>query len=128
MATAAVATPGANATSGLAPAGVPSPHGVAAAGGGTAGKELYLRALFSHIEAHKFYPPPARRRQLEGQVRVAFTIDRAGGVSDLKVSEGHPQLEAAARQTVLSALPLPVPAAGVALPFNLAYNMDFRLR
>lgn len=119
-----------NGSSGIGQIGVANPTSVAVAGNGNAGtaKELYLRALFAHIEAHKFYPPSARRRQLEGQVRVSFTIDAGGGVSDLKVSEGHPQLEEAALQTVRSALPLPLPAGGVTLPFSLSYHMDFRLR
>lgn len=118
------------ASSGVGQVGVANGAAVAVAGNGAAGtgKELYLRALFAHIEAHKFYPPSARRRQLEGQVRVSFTIDAGGGVSDLKVSEGHPQLEEAALQTVRSALPLPLPAGGVTLPFSLSYRMDFRLR
>lgn len=120
----------ATAFSGGGPAGVTSAAAVATVGNGAAGtgKELYLRGLFTHIEAHKFYPPSARRRQLEGQVRVSFTIDAAGGVSDLKVSEGHPQLEEAALQTVRSSLPLPLPVGGVTLPFSLSYRMDFRLR
>lgn len=120
----------ANGSSGVGQIGVANTTSIAVAGNGNAGtgKELYLRALFAHIEAHKFYPPSARRRQLEGQVRVSFTIDAGGGVSDLKVSEGHPQLEEAALQTVRSALPLPLPAGGVALPFSLSYHMDFRLR
>lgn len=105
--------------------GAPAVEGAGAAG---TGKELYLRTLFAHIEARKYYPPSARRRHLEGQVRVSFTIDADGGVSDLKASEGHPQLEEAARQTVRSALPLPLPAGGVTLPFALSYRMDFRLR
>lgn len=105
-----------------------SPAAVAGSGAAGGGKELYLRSLFAHIEAHKFYPPAARRRQLEGQVRVAFTIEPSGQISNLKVSEGHPQLEEAARQTVLGALPLPLPAAGVTLPFALTYRMEFRLR
>lgn len=117
-------------TAPVAPAGVANIAGVAEVGSAIAGagKELYLRTLFAHIEAHKFYPPSARRRQLEGQVRVAFTIDASGGISDLQVAEGHPQLEEAARQTVRSALPLPLPAGGVTLPFSLSYRMDFRLR
>lgn len=129
-ASAPVAVPGANAFPGPGPAGVPSVQGVATADGGTVGggKELYLRTLFAHIEAHKFYPAAARRRQLEGQVRISFTIGPAGGVSDLKVSEGHPQLEEAALQTLRSARPLPLPAGGVTLPFTLSYRMDFRLR
>lgn len=121
----------ATAFSGGGPAGVTGDAAaVAAVGNGAAGtgKELYLQRLFTHIEAHKFYPPSARRRHLEGQVRVSFTIDAAGGVSDLKVAEGHPQLEEAALQTVRSALPLPLPGGGVPLPFSLSYRMDFRLR
>lgn len=92
------------------------------------GLTLYKQRLFAHIDAHKIYPPSARRRQIEGQVRVSFTIEPGGALSDLKVTEGHPQLEAAARQTLQSALPLPLPANGVELPFNFSFRMDFRLR
>jgi TonB family protein len=123
-------TGGTLSSSGQSGSGVATSAPAPANGGTTAGSglELYKRRLFEHIDAHKIYPPSARRRLLEGQVRVAFTIDAAGGLCDLQVSEGHPLLAEAARQTVQCALPLPLPAGEVELPFKFSFRMDFRLR
>lgn len=91
-------------------------------------RQLYIQKLFARIEAHKFYPAVARRRRLEGQVQVSFTVRANGAISDLRASEGQPLLEEAARKTVQRALPLPSPEGRVNMPLAISYRMDFRLR
>jgi protein TonB len=91
-------------------------------------RQVYIQELFASIEAHKFYPALARRRRLEGQVQVSFTVQANGRISDLRASDGQPLLEEAARKTVQRALPLPAPEGRVNMPLAISYRMDFRLR
>jgi protein TonB len=90
-------------------------------------RQLYIQELFASIEAHKFYPTVARRRRLEGQVQVSFTVQANGDVSDLHASDGQPLLEEAAKKTVQRSLPLPSPEGRVGMPLTISYHMDFRL-
>jgi len=93
---------------------------------GTVNNSLYekrnLEILRRHLEAHKFYPASARRRGIEGDVKVGFDLDkrgRAGGISILAGS-GYAVLDRAALQTVVQAQPFPV--HGGAYSFRLRFR------
>jgi periplasmic protein TonB len=55
------------------------------------------------------YPSQARRQRITGEVHVAFTVARDGGVSSVRVvrGSGHPVLDQAALETVQRAAPFP---------------------
>ena len=46
------------------------------------------------------YPPSAKQSRIEGVVALEVTIDRNGGVAEIQVTSGHPQLVDAALQAV----------------------------
>lgn len=48
-------------------------------------EEQYADKVKKSIEAHKFYPSRARRRALEGDVVIAFTVSRVGHVNNIRV-------------------------------------------
>ncbi|MFA7096579.1 MAG: TonB family protein [Gammaproteobacteria bacterium] len=91
-------------------------------------RERYLAQLLSHIERSKFYPTSARRRGLEGVVKVSFVLLADGRIRDLAVSGAHSILEKAAAEAMRQALPLPRPPAGIACPHHVQFGMEFRLR
>jgi periplasmic protein TonB len=101
---------------------------------GTAGpaaeqlRRQYLARLAAHIEAHKFYPPAARRRQMTGEVQVRFVLTADGGISDLRANGANPVLEQAAIAAVEQSQPLPPPGAWLQIPLAVSYRMEFRLR
>lgn len=103
----------------------PVPHAPVAT---PAERERYLAQLLSHIERNKFYPANARRRGLEGVVKVSFVLLADGGIRDLAVSGTHSILEKAAAEAMRQALPLPRPPAGIACPHHVQFGMEFRLR
>jgi periplasmic protein TonB len=74
-------------------------------------REGYLARLLAEIERHKFYPAPARRRSVEGTVRVGFELHPGGRVEGL-AAEGNPLLARAAREALERAEPLPAPPPG----------------
>jgi protein TonB len=90
-------------------------------------KQEYLRRLMAHIEKHKHYPRTARRRHLEGDVRVSFTLQAGGRVVALVVDGGPEVLSSAALQAVEEAVPLPEPPPSLGLPWPVAFTMRFSL-
>lgn len=90
-------------------------------------KQEYLRRLMAHIEAHKEYPRAARRRRIEGDVRVAFSLLEGGRIARLSTDGGHRLLGEAARQAVVQAAPMPVPPESLTLPWQVAFTMRFTL-
>jgi protein TonB len=90
-------------------------------------KQEYLRRLMAHIESHKSYPRAARRRRLEGDIRVSFSLQADGAVAALQAVGGHRLLTGAARQAVERAVPLPMPPESLSLPWEVAFTMRFSL-
>jgi TonB family protein len=70
----------------------------------------YLALIMCRLEQHKIYPLTLRRRGIEGNVTVAFTIGRNGTVSDIQLADpsGHRFLAQAAFETIRSSGPFPV--------------------
>ncbi len=93
---------------------------------GVSAEETYLARLLEHIDGHKFYPRGARRRGLEGRIKVSFRLLEDGGIRDLQVSGENRALRKAAEQAIQRALPLPPPPGTVRLqPVN--FDMEYRL-
>lgn len=90
-------------------------------------RQEYLRRLMAHIEAHKEYPRAARRRRIEGNVRVGFSLQADGSVTGLQTEGGHSLLSSAARQAVERAAPMPKPPENLVLPWQVAFTMRFSL-
>lgn len=91
-------------------------------------RQEYLRRLMAHIDSYKQYPRAARRRGIEGDVRVAFTLHAGGTIEGLEVSGDEHLLTQAAEEAMAAALPLPLPPDGVTLPWPLSFTMRFNLR
>lgn len=88
----------------------------------------YLQRLVAYIDRYKFYPRSARRRGLEGRVRVVFRMSPQGKVSGVTARGDHGTLERAAAEAVRAAQPLPPPPPGLALPEKVSFVMEYRLR
>jgi TonB family protein len=86
----------------------------------------YASLVSAQINAHKVYPSAAREQGVSGVVNIAFTIGRAGRVSNAIVtkSSGSSILDLSAKQAVLS-IALPPPPDGI---FNSAVPIRYGLR
>ena len=87
----------------------------------------YFSRLQAHIEAHKYYPRRARKQSIEGDVEVAFRLLGNGGIDGISSTGGHRLLNHAAQKAVRQALPLPAPPAGLTLPVNVTFSMNYEL-
>jgi len=90
-------------------------------------EERYLRELVAMIEKEKFYPKTARRRGVEGSVKVSFLIHHNGEMEELKVS-GKKVLCKAAKEAIQRALPLPPPIDIKNCPIKVEYEMVYALK
>ncbi len=88
----------------------------------------YRKLVLRRVEQHKRYPRLARRRGLEGELRIFLALDASGRIQALQVRGGHRLLRGAAEQAVKNALPFPPPWPGAGLPLNLNFKMIFRLQ
>ncbi|MHB9292044.1 periplasmic protein TonB [Hollandina sp. SP2] len=70
----------------------------------------YLALILGRLEKNKIYPLSVRKRGIEGDIRVNFTIRQDGTVSELRLADlsGHRFLAQAAFETIRSASPFPV--------------------
>jgi protein TonB len=70
----------------------------------------YLALIMARLEKNKIYPLSVRRRGIEGDITVDFTIKRDGTVSDISLADpsGHRFLAQATFETIRSASPFPV--------------------
>ncbi len=89
--------------------------------------DLYLSQLMAHIEKHKWYPKAARRRGIEGDVSVHFTVLPDGSVEALRVGDSAEVLTKAVRQAVEDASPMPKPPASLHCPLPCQFKMRFSL-
>jgi protein TonB len=81
-----------------------------------------VRELLARIRAARRYPELARRRELEGIVRVSFVVGGDGHPRDVHATHGaDPLLDEAAIDAVKRAAPLPVVDGPVEV------ELDFRL-
>jgi protein TonB len=91
-------------------------------------RQEYLRRLMAQIESHKHYPRAARRRGIQGDVEVSFTLKAAGKVEGIAAVGGHRLLNSAASDAVTAAQPFPVPPDSIKLPWPVRFTMRFTLQ
>ena len=70
----------------------------------------YLALIMGRLERNKISPLSVRRRGIDGNITVDFTIRPDGTVSDMSLADpsGHRFLAQAAFETIRSAAPFPV--------------------
>jgi len=90
-------------------------------------RESYLLRLLAHIDNHKFYPLTARRRGVEGEIKVAFYLRKDGSISNLQVTGGSKVLRKAAKRAVQQSLSLPPPPDSIPLQEQIRFGMVYRL-
>ena len=107
---------------------VPGPTRTGVASYGSA--ENYLSMVRMRIERHKKYPIIARKRHMEGRVRLRFIIGPDGRVSGMKVvgKSRYSVLDRAAVKAVTDSAPFPEPPKDLfAGPVPLEVSIVFEL-
>jgi periplasmic protein TonB len=90
-------------------------------------RQQYLHELLSHIESFKFYPRAARRRAIEGDVKISFVLRDDGHYEQLVLDGDESMLVKAAREALESAVPLPAPPGDINLSGRIEFTMAYSL-
>jgi protein TonB len=72
-------------------------------------KKAFLQNVRSQIMANKKYPKIAKRRHIEGSVKVRFDITRAGQVSNIRFVNGKSIFHKSIKQTLQDTFPMAIP-------------------
>ncbi len=88
----------------------------------------YLSLLMNHIEVYKHYPRVARKRKIQGDILVTFTLLKQGKITNLQVVGSKSILKRASMEAVNNALPLPTPPDELSLPMEIKFKMNYFLK
>lgn len=89
-------------------------------------KNLFLAKVRDRINKHKSYPRIAKRRGMQGSVKVDFTIQANGHVSGIMVS-GPKAFHTSAKAAVKKAFPVSVKNVPISLPQKVSITLHYTL-
>jgi len=92
---------------------------------GSAGSSRFIARLKAKINARKHYPRIARKRKMQGSVKVRFRVTSSGGLAGLTAS-GPRIFVGSAKQAVRSAFP--ISTKGASLPMSVSLTLNYRLK
>jgi len=93
----------------------------------TAKKNQFLSKVRQKINQHKSYPKIAKRRGMQGKVKVRFTILASGNVGHISVS-GPKVFHNSARYAVKKAFPISTRNIPISLPTSVNLTLRYQLR
>lgn len=91
-------------------------------------KRAFFSSLRSTIQSHLRYPSAARRRGMEGEVGVRFSLAHNGTINAISIQHGEEIFHNAVKTAVASASGINVPKNLVdALPMEIDLVLEFKL-
>jgi len=90
-------------------------------------KNRFLANIRAKIDKHKSYPRIAKKRRMQGSVKVKFTILRSGKVGKISV-KGPKVFHSSARKAVKSAFPVNAKKSPISLPTNVNLTLRYQIR
>lgn len=93
----------------------------------TAKKNQFLSKVRQKINQHKSYPKIAKRRGMQGKVKVRFTILANGNVGHISV-KGPKVFHNSARRAVKGAFPISTRNIPISLPTSVNLTLHYQLR
>ncbi len=91
-------------------------------------KRSFYAQLRTTIQNNLRYPSAARRRGMEGEVGIRFTIHNNGSIGSIMIQSGESIFHTAAKTAVASASGIHVPDKLTdSMPMEIALTLEFRL-
>jgi protein TonB len=94
----------------------------------TAEKKSFFASLRTTIQHHLHYPTAARRRGMEGDIAVKFSLANDGTIHSISVQHGEAIFHNAAKTAVAAASGIDVPLTLTdSLPMEIELTLEFKL-
>ena len=90
-------------------------------------RNRFLAMIRTRIDRAKHYPRIAKKRGIQGNVRVTFTIRQNGTVTDIQI-EGPRVFHTSAKEAVQAAFPVDTTNVPVSFPLEVRLNLHYRIR
>ncbi len=90
-------------------------------------KSQFLAQVRRKINQHKSYPKIAKKRGMQGKVKVRFTILSSGNVGHISI-KGPKVFHSSARHAVKNAFPINVKSVPITLPQSVNLTLHYQLR
>ncbi|HLD24183.1 MAG TPA: TonB family protein [Sulfuricurvum sp.] len=91
-------------------------------------KRLFFTSLRSTIQNHLRYPSAARRRGMEGEVDVRFTLANDGSINTVSIQRGEAIFHNSVKTAVSSASGIDIPKnLADSLPMEIELTLEFKL-
>jgi TonB family protein len=91
-------------------------------------QDLFINELLDQIEKNKFYPKKAKRRNIQGTVRVELSLDDTGNIVSLQLFEGHRILRKAAATAIQASAPFSAPHSSLTTPQTIKFGVHYQFR
>lgn len=92
-------------------------------------KRHFLASLRSTIQNNLRYPPAARRRGVQGEVEVQFTLNESGSIGSINILSGENIFHNAVKVAVISAYGVNIPKnLSDSLPMEINLILEFTLK
>jgi periplasmic protein TonB len=94
----------------------------------TSEKRAFFNSLRATIQNHLHYPSAARRRGMEGEIDVRFTLANDGTINAISVQKGETIFHNAVKTAVSSASGIDIPKNLTdSLPMEIELTLEFKL-
>ena len=90
-------------------------------------KNKFLAQIRANINKHKSYPRIAKKRRMQGAVKVKFTILSSGKVGHISI-DGPKVFHNSARDAVKCAFPINAKNAPISLPMSVNITLRYQIR
>ncbi|MBN2826073.1 MAG: energy transducer TonB [Campylobacterales bacterium] len=90
-------------------------------------KNLYFTTLKNKINSNKSYPNIAKRRGMEGRVKVSFTLSSSGKLINITILSGPKVFHSATRSAIERSLPYAPPKGVFNSTISLTMSVDYKL-
>lgn len=91
-------------------------------------KELFISSLIKQINSNKSYPRSARRRCIEGNVDVEFTILADGNVEDVNILSGKNVFKNSTIQAIKKSFPVAIDSSLFSFPKKFKIKIAYILK
>lgn len=91
-------------------------------------RNLFIEQMRQAIDKNKIYPNSARRRAIEGEVKMSFTLQADGSVHGIEMVAGKSIFEDSAKEAIAKSFPLRVEKELFSFPKEFQITLVYTLK